>query len=722
MKISRQFDREVRVRALSASVFNLSVYDSGQPSGSGLDRYGFLKTDWPECGAKTKTTGAGIDVVTAKAELAIEGDATFALAFRESGGRLLSRGQVTLGAQDGYDLILDLADGERIYGLGDQNRKQIEHRGVFAHMWIKNVTAYIPVPFIMSNRGFGMFVNTTYGHTWDIDRGEKGKIKVHLPGGNCDLYFFYGPSLKEILDGYTQLTGRPCLPPKWSFGLWYECHTHANDFEVVNTALQFRDRKIPCDVIGLEPGWMSKEYDFSVEKKWHPERFKHYWGGATFIAALKRLGFKFELWLCIDYDLAYEEERRMGRTIANRKTQHEFLPDDVVKDEHFTAPSNFDKLTKPEEPWFRHLEKFVDEGADFFKMDAANQLREHPDRRWANGMSDAEMHNLYCMFTIRQMYEGFKKHTGRRPVGFNPNGWAGVQHYTGTWAGDTGGGPGTVVANLNLAMCGQHLTTCDIDVDSKSALHYGFLQPWTQINSFAYFKQPWLQGATMTDILREYAQLRMRLIPYLYSYCHQAYRTGMPIMRPLVLEYPNDLNVANLLTEYMLGRELLVSVYTDEVYLPDGNWLDFWTGEAHAGPKHFKYTPPLNRGGGVFVRSNSILPLGPVLDYVGQPTSSGLLLKIFLEAGKSAEFNLYDDDGVSFEYEKGQFKIETFKASLERNIVRVEFPRDRQVDLLQIHVSRKPDELQINEKKTLFKWQAKAKIIEIELHSVSFRA
>ena len=186
-------------------------------------------------------------------------------------------------------------------------------------------------------------------------------------------------------------------------------------------------------------------------------------------------------------------------------------------------------------------------------------------------------------------------------------------------------------------------------------------------------------------------------------------------MRPLVLEYPNDPEVANLLNEYMLGRELLVSVYAEEVYLPDGNWLDFWTGEIHAGARRFKYTPPPNRGGGLFILSNSILPLGPILDYVGQPTASGLLLKIFLEADKSAEFNLYDDDGESFEYERGKFKIETFKASFKNGNVHIQFPKDRQVDSLQIHVPRKPGKLMINGKKTGFKWQAKTKSIEIGL-------
>jgi len=709
----------VRATALSANVFRFSMYRPGTEPGSGLNRYGFLRADWPPVAVNEHRSTNGVTLATSAGNLALGWDAGAAtVRLGTAGGAEIFSGRVSPNPRAGGVVEFGLAEGERFFGLGDQTRDRIEHRGTKIDMWIINVRSYIPVPFVMSSRGYGLLVNTTFRHGWDLGKVRPDTGRVYLPAGNIDFYLILGGQPAELLDHYTQLTGRPALPPKWSFGLWFICRTQANDFEAVSNAREFRDRGIPCDVIGLEPGWMSTNYDLSVDKTWHDERFRvpPYNPQHNFISALKRMGFRLELWLCNDYDLSIEEERRLGRDVTKPDPgMKEFLADDAEQDTHFTEPVRFDKITKPDQPWFEHLKRFVDLGVDFFKQDGAFQVCEHPDRGWANGMSDTEMHNLYPLFYSRQMFEGFRAHTGRRPCCFTPAGWAGLQAYTGTWTGDTGGGPKTLIACLNLALSGHYLSTCDMDVADRRAIHYGFFMAWAQVNSWHYFRHPWLLGDELYPVFLGYARLRSRLVPYIYTYARQAHLTGLPIMRPMAIECPGDPSWDETLTQYFFGRELLISAFADQVRLPEGHWCDFWTGRWYTGPSEFAYAPPADRGGGCFVRANSIVPLGPVTDFVGQKTDEGLELRLYLREGGQAAFELYDDDGVSFDYERGRFTISRFEASCRDGVVEATAPVAVRVDRVAAWLESRPREMRFNGRTVPFTWDGASAVGEVRL-------
>ncbi|MCM8769218.1 MAG: DUF5110 domain-containing protein [Candidatus Omnitrophica bacterium] len=658
---------------------------------SGLERYGFLEKNW----ARLRLEDSPRLRIIRKGNRFLVKDVA---------GRRLISGQVERLGAEGYKFIFPLAREEVLYGLGDIGRNQIDRKGMKGEMWIRNVTQYIPIPFLMSPQGYGLFVNTTFRHTWDIGHTDPEKLQIFLPHGPADIFIFFGRELKSILSGYTALTGRPCLPPLWSFGLWFICRTQANDFEVISDAVKFREREIPCDIIGLEPGWMEKEYDYSVEKRWHPVRFPFPSyapnGPHTFLSALKRLGYKVELWLCNDYDLSSQAEKNCH---SDRDKSDFFSEDEAEKDHHFTAPVVMDKLTKPDQPWFDHLKKFVDQGVDFFKQDGALQVCEHPDRLWANGMRDIEMHNLYPLVYSQQMYQGFKEYTGRRPCCFTPAGWAGLQRYTGTWTGDTGGGPKTLVACLNLALSGHGLVTCDMETTTKEGIHYGFLLPWAQVNSWNYFRHPWLLGDQLYPIFCDYARLRSQLVPYIYTYAYQAHLTGVPILRPLPLEFPKMPEIAKCLNSFFLGRELLVTAFSQEIYLPPGRWVDFWTGETYSGPLSFTYQPPVNRGGGLFLRENSILPLGPISQYVGQSLEEKYTIYISLNPESQAEFRLYQDDGTTFDYQKGKYSIRHFQASFTKKEGHLEIP-DIQTEKIYLMLPEKPHRILINGQPANYHW------------------
>ncbi len=643
----------LRVEILAPRIARVRLSPDGKFPQTPLIRYGFFRGDWPGAGRRTETRReARLD----SGRFAVVIDKTSGrLRFEDADGRALLEecAAPRSDPQTGFAARFAAQPDEKFLGFGDQTRGRIEHRGATADMWVRNVASYIPVSFFMSTRGYGLCVNTTFRHRFDMCASKPDEIGFESARGRLDYYFFYGPGLPELLDAYTDLTGKPPLPPLFSFGLWFLCRIGANDREAVDDGYNFRREEMPCDIVQLEPGWMEKHYDFSTTKYWSKERFPMAdymaYGPHTFIAALKRMGFKLGLWECNDYDLSFEEERRLKGQAAAAEFEPDVIGYEV--DEHLAGQVWQDRLTRPDEPWFEHHKKFIDQGVVYFKQDGSKQVMEHPDRLYGNGMTDAEMHNLYPLLYSKQMHLGYREHTGRRALGFTSGGFTGVQRYTGTWTGDTGGGPEPLVAMLNLGLSGHSFVTCDMEVTTKEGIHFGFLQPWAQVNSWNYFRHPWLLGDELKPVFKFYDELRYRLIPFFYSYARVSHLTGMPILRAMPLAFPDDERSYSLLHEYMLGREFLVTAFEPTVYLPAGEWFDYWTGELHAGPKEFEYAPPAGRGGGLFVRAGSIIPMWPLMQYVGQKPVDEITLDLY--PGAAAEFALYEDDGETYDYERG---------------------------------------------------------------------
>ncbi len=198
------------------------------------------------------------------------------------------------------------------------------------------------------------------------------------------------------------------------------------------------------------------------------------------------------------------------------------------------------------------------------------------------------------------------------------------------------------------------MTTCDMVVATKEGIHFGFLLPWSQLNSWNYWRHPWLQGDELKAVFRDYARLRYRLLPYLYSCAWDAHMTGIPLLRAMPLEFPNDRETYQLLRQYMLGPALLVGAFTHRFYLPESDWFDYWTGQRVSGPKWFEPKIPSNRGGPLFVRAGSIIPIGSNMDYVGQRPDDELTIQVY--PGASGRFVLYEDDGSTYDYERGDFR------------------------------------------------------------------
>ncbi len=310
-----------------------------------------------------------------------------------------------------------------------------------------------------------------------------------------------------------------------------------NEHEILNDARLFREKGIPCDIMGLEPQWMKKNYDTSHEKEWNPDKFyiPAWMGpdskGGTFIGGLDRIGFKLSLWLVCRDDLTMEEERQ----VAIREGRGKDFP------------------AEPD-AWFNHLQKFVRNGVRCFKMDPENLIQEHADRKYYNGRCDLENHNLTQILYHKQMCLGYEQFTNQRAMTHYCAAYAGVQHWGATTMGDNGGGSKALVWMLNYGMCGHMNTSCDMETRGPG-VHFGFLQPWSQHNNWAYATQPWFLGKQAEAIYRDYARLRYSLIPYIYSAAHVGHLTSMPILRPMPLAYPDDLRAGRLHDAVHAGRQ-----------------------------------------------------------------------------------------------------------------------------------------------------------------------
>lgn len=706
----------MRIVPIAADTFRVRLSETDQFTETPLVRYGIVKAEDGEVEFTVHENGEHISITTIRATLTVD-KSSGCVTLRKPGGQLLTSNPIPpwSNRQKGFGAEFSLADDEKIYGLGDVTRDRIEKRGHRFDMWVLNVKSYAPIPFLMSSKGWALFMNTTSRHSVDIGKTVSDRLRYWGRGSELDYYLFAEDSYEGLLELYTNMTGKPQLLPIWAYGLTFVCNQQANAREMLDDAMQFRREGIPCDLIGLEPGWMEKRYDYTTNKSWHPERFYlPYWadkGPGTFIGALQRQGFKLSLWLCCDYDLTHHEERlAAGKTDSDSTAADNSAPvvheDDYEQDTRLQEPTYMDKLTKPNEAWFSHLQKFVDQGVSAFKMDAANQTLEHPDRLWGNGLSDNEMHNLYPLLLGKQMHTGFKEQTGLRSMIYSAGGYTGIQQYAATWAGDTGGGPKPLVSILNHGLTGHVNTSCDMEVFTAPGIHFGFLQPWSQVNSWAYWRHPWLLDKNLLAMFKLYAKLRYQLLPYIYSAAHTAARTGLPIVRAMPLAFPNDTNTDNMLQQYMFGDSLLVGAFTDTIYLPEGEWIDYWTGKRYNGPQELHYTAPSHAGGPLFVRGGAIIPTWPEMDFVGEKPLDEIGLHVYPYG--ASEFTLYEDDGATYQYKEHKVAVTRIRSNADQGKTTIEInpragqyegmPESRRFELT-VHLSKKPEQVVVNGKR-----------------------
>lgn len=677
----------VSVEACSESIFRIKVSPRKDFTESLMERYELIKTDWSEVKTDISDKGGVWTLKTPEYSLAINKktgvmtvkDAKGGKVIREvrflpekeglcgemrsfinekyadlkvadNGGGIIGDDNGKFGEVDKHEipaadavsiLSISMEDGERFYGGGSTSRDHIQHRGEFLRMWTTYQQTEIPMPFMMSSRGWGVYNNSTRKSFFDIGNQQKSKFNIINTFDEADFFLMMGKDMPAILNEYTLVTGRTYVLPKWAYGLCFGPNMREEQFDILNDAVRFRQFDVPCDVFWLEPQWMEKRYDFSTKKKWNYDRFspEPYWlqdqypktmHNRLFIGKLRSMGFHLGLWLCEEYDLSIQEE-------------------DII------AERTGGKLSG-QEHWMDHLTVFMDQGVEGFKLDPARTIDNHTNWEYYNGRTDKEMHNLNQVLLPKQMRELGRKYNGKRTWHHYCGGWSGTQHWTASTSGDNGGGKTALYDQLNLGMSGFLNTSCDVMSVPRElemqGLHFGLFLPWVQINSWFSMMHPFYYAKEEQDIYRFYVKLRYSLAPYIYSMALEAAQNGMPIVRSMPLCFPDDRNCDDMTYQYMFGDNFCVGIFTNEIYLPKGTWTDAWSGEKVVSKgETFTREYPSNRAGLLFIREGAIIPTQPDVEYLGARPFDRVILKVYPH-GDSA-YTMLDDDGESYEYENG---------------------------------------------------------------------
>lgn len=677
----------VSVEACSESIFRIKVSPRKDFTESLMERYELIKTDWSEVKTDISDKGGVWTLKTPEYSLAINKktgvmtvkDAKGGKVIREvrflpekeglcgemrsfinekyadlkvadNGGGIIGDDNGKFGEVDKHEipaadavsiLSISMEDGERFYGGGSTSRDHIQHRGEFLRMWTTYQQTEIPMPFMMSSRGWGVYNNSTRKSFFDIGNQQKSKFNIINTFDEADFFLMMGKDMPAILNEYTLVTGRTYVLPKWAYGLCFGPNMREEQFDILNDAVRFRQFDVPCDVFWLEPQWMEKRYDFSTKKKWNYDRFspEPYWlqdqypktmHNRLFIGKLRSMGFHLGLWLCEEYDLSIQEE-------------------DII------AERTGGKLSG-QEHWMDHLTVFMDQGVEGFKLDPARTIDNHTNWEYYNGRTDKEMHNLNQVLLPKQMRELGRKYNGKRTWHHYCGGWSGTQRWTASTSGDNGGGKTALYDQLNLGMSGFLNTSCDVMSVPRElemqGLHFGLFLPWVQINSWFSMMHPFYYAKEEQDIYRFYVKLRYSLAPYIYSMALEAAQNGMPIVRSMPLCFPDDRNCDDMTYQYMFGDNFCVGIFTNEIYLPKGTWTDAWSGEKIVSKgETFTREYPSDRAGLLFIREGAIIPTQPDVEYLGARPFDRVILKVYPH-GDSA-YTMLDDDGESYEYENG---------------------------------------------------------------------
>lgn len=617
---------------------------------------------------------------------------------------------------DAFQVWKIMPADEHYLGLGDK-AAPIDHRNHAFTMWNTDSFGwqegtdplYKDIPFFMGLRGgraYGIFLDNTWRSTFNFGKEVAGSYSFGAQGGDLKYYFFYGPEPKKVIEEYADLTGKPPLWPLWTFGYQQSRASYPTEAKVREIAQAFRDKKIPLDVVFLDIDYQLAYRPFTVD----PAKFPHF---REMIKDLRKQGTRIvaitDLHLAKlsgypPYDSGSKDDNFVKRGDGSLYVGSAWPGDSVFPE--FT-------LARVRQWWGTLYKDFVGDGIAGFwndmnepalfnpsEDDAFRENRTMPldtlhrlDSRRVAG--HREIHNVYGMLNGRATYEGVRKLLGdERPFVLARATYAGGQRYFISWTGDTTSSWShmqlSVPTLLSLGLSGFPFIGDDISG------FWGYPTPelvtrWMELGAFnpiyrnhsaspppsqgpdpnagknvagPPFREPWVDGPEHESIRKRYIELRYRLLPYIYTAAEETSRTGLPMMRPLFLEYPDiPFSVGGDPDEFLFGRDLLVAPRLHEqpdsytVTLPTPEWFDYWTGQRVDGSKPFNVKPDLGTIP-VYVRAGAIIPQQPVIQSTGEVPQGPLEVRVY--PGSDCSGSLYIDDGHTFAYLRGEYSRRQF--------------------------------------------------------------
>ncbi|HYO90713.1 MAG TPA: TIM-barrel domain-containing protein, partial [Pyrinomonadaceae bacterium] len=517
-------------------------------------------------------------------------------------------------------------------------------------------------------------------------------------GGEMNYYFFYGPSMKKILGRYTELTGRMPMPPAWALGHQQSRWSYYPQAMAEEVVREYRRRDLPLDVLHLDIDYMQayRVFTFNTERFPDPK---------VFTDKLRQQGVK--VVTIVDPGVKYQppsaDAPRQTTTSARPELEPQeksyYVFNQGMEKNYFMRRKNgnlyipkvwpgdsvFVDYTLPDaRRWWGDLHRaYTDNGiagiwtdmnepSDFVDQTGKAQM-DVVNYDEGENSTHAKNRNVFALLMARATYEGLERlQPDKRPYVITRAAYAGIQRYSTMWTGDTNSTWDALALSLpmfqTLGLSGEAFVGADIggfigrgngELLTRS-YQVGFLTPFCRNHKVidGYDQEPWRFGKYYEDIIRRYLKLRYRLLPFLYTTLEESHRTGLPVFRPLLLNYQQDYNTLNMDDQFMIGTDLLVApvlkpdVTSRMVYLPEGVWFDYWTGRKYAGPNMIRMDAPLETVP-MFVRGGAIIPMGPEMNYIGEKPSDPLTFEIYADDKGQAATVLYEDDGNSPAYKRG---------------------------------------------------------------------
>jgi alpha-glucosidase len=708
-----RFERGVRLACDDGATVTLSVLApdlvrvrtlfGGQPDAPDHS-WAVSRTDWEPVPWRMHEDAAAVTLTTDELEVVIR-RRPLLIEFREAATHRLVNADERPMARDPRTGRVAAAKRlgleEHFYGLGEKAAHLDRRRGEFV-LWNSDTPGYTEgtdplyqtIPFYLGlegGRAYGLFYDNSRRSTFDFGHTTQDDAGYTADGGVLDYYFFQGPGLKKILGRYTELTGRMPLPPLWSLGNQQSRYSYYPAAMVSRIAATYRAHDLPLDVLYLDIHYMDAYRVFT----WDPGRFPD---PAALTASLGRDGIK--VVTILDPGVKYQPAG--GYAVFDEGLAHDYFlrrtDGSLYIGEVWPGKAVFVDYTRDDARrwWGDQLHALIDRGvagiwtdmnepSDFADKSGASQHDVVFDYRQAR-TPYAQNRNVFALMMARATYEGLERlQPGRRPFVITRAGYAGIQRFATMWTGDNNATFDSLALNLpmfaSLGLSGEAFVGADV----PGFIGRGdgeLLARSYQVACFAplcrnhgaidsYDHEPWRYGAPYEAIVRKYLNLRYRLLPFLYTTLEEAHRTGVPLFRPLLLEFQDDPTTLNLDDEFMVGDALLAAPVLRaaergrEVYLPPGRWFDFWSGAPVRDGNFFRVEAPLDRLP-LFVRGGSVVPSTIAMSHTGEKPWNPLRFDLYPDAAGAAAGSLYEDDGASPAYLQGAFRRTTLTLAAGR--------------------------------------------------------
>ena len=646
-------------------------------------------------------------------------------------------------------------DKEKFYGLGEKTGF-LNKKGKKYTMWNTDVfeahiestdPLYISIPFYLAtdrDKSYGIYFDNSYKSFFDFRVNENGEYSFGAQGGKLDYYFIKGTNVKDVIRKYTKITGRMNLPPKWSLGYHQSRYSYGSTEEVKELANKFRENDIPCDVIHLDIHYMDDYRVFTWDENNFPKPEK-------LMNDLKEDGFK--VVNIIDPGVKKDPDYEVYK--EGMKNDHfcRYLDGELFTGDVWPEESVFPDFTsKKVRKWWADLHKdLLDSGVkgiwndmnepavfnDTYTMDL-EVMHENDGDPYLH----KRFHNQYALLEAMGTYQGIKKYKEERPFVLSRAGFSGIQRYAATWTGDNRSIWDhlklAVPMLMNMGISGLSFSGTDIGGftgDSNGEL----LTRWTQLGTFMPFfrnhsslytksQEPWAFAEKYEKIIKKFIELRYKFMPHIYNLFYKTSQKGIPVMRPLFMEFPDEQKAYEISYQFMVGDSILAApVYEPKkdkklIYLPEGNWVNYFSDKNYEGKQYIVEDTPLATMP-LYIKNGSILVMGEKINYIGEKERNYLEIVNYLDENiPKNSYTLYEDDGISYNYQEGKYNLKKFsykkskeKIEFDINYKENNYKTDYKKYLIRLkNINFKPDKITFKGNKVK-DWEYKLKENELTL-------